>query len=139
MARYFLNDEAHALLQEIFRAYRSGTDFGQVRTPEGDEGYLPPEVYVARAPAGGIPALNPGADTGTDGTAATDDVPGTAECRVYRLSGVGAAARMNYAGFTKWVYNLNGYAVPDGAWVKISRDKFGSWFVDTVGLQVSQC
>ena len=139
MARYFLNDEAYALLQEIFRAYRSGTDFGQVRTAEGDEGYLPPEVYVARTPTGGIPALSQGTDTGTDGTALDDDVPGSAECRIYRVLGTGSSARLVYAGLTKWVYNLNGADLAGDTWVKVSRDKFGTWLVDTIGLQFSQC
>lgn len=81
-----------------------------------------PEVHVALAPAGGIPALDDGAGTGT----VTDDVTGSALCRVFRLNDSGGLTQIGSKELR--VRNLSTTAVDAGRYVLAVRDKFGTWF-----------
>lgn len=131
MARYVLNEESYALLREIFRAYKDEI-FGSEAAPRREEqvDYLPPEVYVAITPMGGIPAYSGGTATGTGTGATDDDVPGSAQCKVYRVLGAGPSASMHRVGNLEvLVYNLSQVAVDENIPVLIQRDKFGKWFV----------
>lgn len=83
-----------------------------------------PEVYVARTPAGGIPALVEQAGTGIA------DQPGSATCRVYRLLPQAGGKRLRpIPGLTKLVYNLSNSPIGAFRWVLVARDKLGDWFV----------
>jgi hypothetical protein len=77
------------------------------------------EVYVARAPEGGIPGM-----TGT--------TPGYADCVVYRVipdAGDGPALE-EVSGAVRTVYNL-GSAVAASRWLTIKKDKYGFWWPDS--------
>jgi hypothetical protein len=92
------------------------------------------EVHVVLTPAGGIPALVEGPDTGT--AFGTGDEPGgSAECRVFRRT----AAGMEYQGFTRDVYNLMPVDIPGRLFVLAVRDKWGDWYVPPVPLPFGQC
>lgn len=87
-----------------------------------------PEVYVARTPTAGIPAL------GVEGTGtSTDDVPGSADCPIYQLvdaPGTAEDAFLSKVGQVEHtVYNVGEEDVPGDRWVVIIRDKFGKWLV----------
>lgn len=95
-----------------------------------------PEVYVARAPAGGIPALS------VIGTG-TGDEPGHALCDVYRIAqsfgaGTGTAddgppkmVRVNP--LQRYVYNFTTADIAAHSWLVLVRDKFGLWIVSNNG------
>lgn len=85
-----------------------------------DEYTVTPDVHVARAPFGGIPALREESGTGFM------DVPGSAECSIYRLLG-GKLQRSSAT--SKTVYNLNHEAVGGNRWCLIHSDKDGKWWV----------
>lgn len=138
MARYVLNDESYALLREIFRAYKDeifGSEAEARREEQVD--YLPPEVYVAITPGGGIAAYSQGTETGTGTGATGDDTPGSAKCKVYRVLGAGPTASMHRVGNLEvLVYNLSRAAVDANTPVLIQRDKFGKWFVSGGAVSV---
>jgi hypothetical protein len=86
-----------------------------------------PEVYVAQAPAGGIPAL-------TAGTGGAGDRPGTASCAVYRVLGTATAPELKAVyGLSRTVHNLATVAVPGNSYVPVARDKFGKWLAVQAG------
>ena len=92
-----------------------------------------PEVYVAKVPPSGIPALSQTGTTGTGTEQPLDDVPGVAECEIFALDTEDAAAlRFNpLEDETRFVYNLSPRAISadETPWVTIHRDKFGTWYV----------
>lgn len=85
-----------------------------------------PEVYVARAPEGGIPGIDENT-TGTGSPGWQDDIPGSAVCEIYKLSPVNDVYTLKRTGFYKTVYNL-GAAVDGQALVSAVRDKWGKWW-----------
>lgn len=86
------------------------------------EEILPPEVYVAKTPAGGIAAMD---------VSSTLPVPGYATCTIYRIIFAGIVPQLTVVGgLTKIVYNLALTALPADTWVKVSRDKYGQWYAD---------
>ncbi len=94
-----------------------------------------PEIYIARVPTGGIPALSEGPGTGSgSGTGPleiADDIPGEAECNIYRLltNDAGVPRLEGIDGLTRIVYNLCTVDIDEYQWVLVVKDKFGSWFV----------
>lgn len=92
-----------------------------------------PEVYVAKVPPSGIPALSQTGTTGTGTEQPLDDIPGRAECEIFALDAEDASAlRFNrLEDETRYVYNLSPRAISadETPWVTIHRDKFGEWYV----------
>lgn len=88
---------------------------------------LAPEVYLAKAPEGGIPGSNASTGTGTG----TGDLFNFADCQLYRtyLGDDGNQKAQQVASFTRRVYNLFEADVPEGQWCLVVRDKFGTWWV----------
>ena len=147
MATYVLGDKAKreltAVVEQIRRQLRSvpGRDVGEFDLDGA------PETYLALTPSAGIAALDPGAsETGTGtSTAAYDDAPGFAECRVFRVNGYGAAAVLQPVdGLTRDVYNVSEDEIAGDTWILVTRDKFGTWFAlkggagagDTIAVDV---
>lgn len=126
---YYLGREDREKFLALWRDYTSR----RAPQPRHPDRKLPqtPEVYVARTPPGGIPALD-AQGTGTS----DDDSPGSATCDLYRIvqdfgAGTGTAddgpPSLRPTGRTKLVYNLSEAAVDGDAWVLVVRDKFGNW------------
>lgn len=87
-----------------------------------DQDFPSPDVYIAKPQSGGgIPALTPGAGTGTD----AGDMPGSALCDIYQLTETGLV----FTGWAELVYNLSDSAISQ-RWITIKRDKFGSWLAE---------
>jgi hypothetical protein len=89
-----------------------------------------PETYVARTPAGGIPAMDAGTSTGTGTTSLMDDVPGYAECTIYQLLHTGSTGPHlePIPSLTRRVYNLSNDDIPGNVWIVVTRDKWGAWY-----------
>lgn len=138
MARAFLltekdRDLVNELLAEARRARRNPP----LRMVPSQEDPQAPEVYIALTPALGIPALvadenyGTGTGSGTGTLMGGANTPGSAECSIYRiLQTEGVDDLWAVPGVTRKVFNLSETAVPGNRWVKVSRDKFGSWLVD---------
>ena len=132
--------------KDLVRWFRQMKAAGPVdRRPidAGHDAAQTPEVHVARAPAGGIPAMNFGANTGT-GTGSSDygdDVPGSADCVVFRCVDVAGVRKLKPVGVkTQTVLNVSYGSVDPGAWVVVARDKFGDWYVlNTIGKDFGTC
>lgn len=86
--------------------------------------YPAPDVYVARTPESGIPAIDQDVGSGHN------DYVNASHCQVYQLLEVGTGGTFEAVdGFTVPVYNLGTSAVTGGTWVIVVRDKFGGWYV----------
>lgn len=135
---HYISESDAQILRRMAADYRRrvGNTTGRGRR-DGieDEESNAPEVYIARTPAGGLPGLDRG-PTGT-GSVITDDSPGEAECAIYRIvDGGGFPLLEPVDGLEKLVYNLTEQDVPEGKWICVIRDKFGSWLLlpGTLGL-----
>jgi hypothetical protein len=99
------------------------------RQPRGDPAGLgpdvdlsaAPEVYIARTPTGGIPAL-------VAGSGGALDKPGVASCAVWRILGTSTRPELKAVeGLKRTVHNLTTAVIPADQWVLVAREKFGSW------------
>jgi hypothetical protein len=113
----FLTNADVALLKEMANQLRSG----RFNTPSKStaesafalaEDYQAPETYIAKPPAGGIPAV-----TGT--------TPGFAMCEIYRVVNGNI---VQLGGIVKKVHNITSNVITSD-WVTVSRDKLGIWLV----------
>lgn len=125
-----LSHEAAKQLKEMLEWYRRLPKNAPAANAAPDSDAMPPEVYVAKTPAGGIPA-------------ASGTRPGYADCDVYRmmllhetLTGTGTGTSFDdfgynleaVYGFSQRVHNLSTTAVAGASYVLIEREKFGFWF-----------
>lgn len=125
-------DLIQRFLDESRRASVNTTQRGREGQTEHEE-WLVPEVYVARVPANGIPALvGSGGDAqllGREG-----DQPGFADCQIYRVLATAGKPKLRKVSFhPKTVFNLSTSAINSIPWLLTLRDKFGSWFAAGVG------
>lgn len=109
---YLLTERDRAIMREIVAEVRRtiGNTTGRAGV-EWDE-HQAPEVYVAKTPSGGIPAL-------------ANDEPGSAACYVYRI----IEGSIGSIGARRIIYNLGSTAVSGDEWIPVIRDKFGAWLV----------
>lgn len=110
-------DDIGVLRTLIDRARRQGVNrpIPMLEAPRPDGA---PDVYVAIAPGGGIPAR-----AGT--------VPGVASCEVYKVNHPdgGAPALAAVGGLSVPVYNFGEAPVLAGVYCTVIRDKWGVWSV----------
>lgn len=134
MAVYVLTEEDVVELREVL-AERRRRSLSTANRPRVDAEYdgLPPEVYIAYTPTGGIPALAVNI-TGT-GTQEEDDTPGSAECDIYRI----IDGFFVSTGVTRTVYNLSPLAVDGKHWIVVMRDKWGTWVIPNIGKDFGVC
>jgi len=124
-----------------------GQDFNQIRDLIG--GTIPKgrrlprnikiqqctDIYLAKTPDDGIPALSRGADTGTgDGD---PPVPGSAVCTIYKqiIPTNSQQVEMVPAGMTKLVYNLSLGSIRGQSWIEVKKTKYGLWFANAISTQ----
>lgn len=139
-----MNDPAYYLSDRDRQDFLAMRDEWRRRTNGGGQGFhrrdhtadQTPDVFLARTPAGGIPA------TDVNGTGTTDDeVFGSATCTIYRLSisgsGTGTADEDNLVegmDQTRRVFNLGAEPIEGDTWILVTRDKFGVWWVTETGI-----
>lgn len=119
---YYLNREDLVKFRTLWKAHKGKGPTRPRGDDRGRDPYQPPEVYVCRTPTGGIPALD-SSGTGT----ASDDAPGSASCRVYRVDDDGELSPVS-SDLSRTVYNITGDDISGSTWVLAIRDKFGQWF-----------
>jgi hypothetical protein len=106
-----------------------------------------PPMLVCLTPFDGVPGLKePGSTTGTGtgtGTATEEalDRPGEKVCDVYRKlpDSVTGRSVMRKCGFTVKVTNLNHRAVLGAQFVTVHQDRFGDWYIPSMGLIFAEC
>lgn len=149
--QFYLSESDQALLREWISVARHSPR--NVHNRHGkcvadDEEMMAPEVYVARTPEDGIPALDEnnvigtGSGTGSDVEliAFDDDEPGYASCNVYRVdlvqhTGTGnpTPTLVSIDELTRRVYNLSTTEIAGNKLILIIRDKWDSWFAVSEG------
>lgn len=119
-----------SVLKELIREVQSRRGVAATRpaTPEPD--IQAPEVYIARTPLTGVPALTAAVGTGTGTGAEAGDYPGYADCQLYRILGqFGSTPYIESLGVpVRRVFNCSKQAVPGGIWILVARDKIGAWW-----------
>lgn len=134
---YFLSEEDRvtlkAIIDEVRRRFGNLVGRGREGSIEYEE-QMAPEVYIARTPAAGIPALvepagGAGPGTGTESGASWGE-PGHADCDIFQIVvQSGAAELRSVPNLSKRVFNLSFTAMEGNTWVILSRDKFGRWCI----------
>jgi hypothetical protein len=136
MATLYTFSEAEiSLLKEMANSYRGRRRNTSNRS---DDDYWDESqnsfTYIALTPDEGIDALTqPGTGTGTNFPDAEGDIPGSAECDIYRiyppdtLGGLYTLRAITY--LTETVYNLSQSAVEGNRWVLITQDRFANWII----------
>lgn len=121
MAAYLLSESDRRAIQRLLNESRVRGDTADA-TPTGHDGTAP-EVYVARTPGGGIPALAAG--RGSEGS----DIPGSAECEIFRVVyTTDVPELLPIDGMVHQVLNLSAEPIPNDLPILVVRDKSGSWF-----------
>lgn len=123
---YLLTEKDRELIRGLIAEERRRYG-GTAQRPHNDgEDWQTPEVYVANTPEGGIPALS---DLGTGSGAGPGDVPGYADCDIYKikLDGDGEPTTVKAGSLSKRVYNFSASGITGDSWVLTIRDKFGKW------------
>ncbi len=120
---FFLSENDHKLVQELLSAYHSGDiSFRSPKARRREYDYTSsPDVYIAKPPEGGIPALVSG----------TPDVAGKAECDIYQINDNDELVQAP-SSFSREVYNLSPNII-ETDWIIVRRDKYGRWIVANRG------
>tara|TARA_R110000824_G_scaffold172434_1_gene350267 strand:+ start:6410 stop:7168 length:759 start_codon:yes stop_codon:yes gene_type:complete len=128
MALRDFSDEEMVILKQITLDWRN-REGGNARKPEKLTG-IPAEtlgqvndVYIARIPVGGLPALNENEGATGSSTTLEDDTPNSIVCDLYRIA---ASGFMVPVGLSKRVYNISTSEIAE-SWASVHRDKFGKW------------
>lgn len=89
-----------------------------------------PDVYIARIPTDGIPAL-----ILADGSTGSEDEIGTAECAIYRveIDEDGKSRPRETRVPDKLIHNVSQTDIPGDTWAIVQRDKYGKWLVTQPG------
>jgi hypothetical protein len=106
--------DAVTLKSFLDRLRRDTEKVSTSRDFKDDSDYLPPEVYLAKVPPGGIPA-------------ASGDTLGSADCDIYRAI-PSSGGQTEKLGYSKTIYNPGSTAAPADSLALVARDKFGSWY-----------
>lgn len=121
MGYVLLTEEDETLLKQFLEQLKSSRlnrPTGMIEPERDVEEYHTPEVYVAK-PQTTIPGIS-------------DDVPGQAECNIYRIDVQGGAsgepALVKVGDLAKTVFNLSANPV-NADWVVTQRTKYGRWTV----------
>lgn len=135
---YTVTAEEAAILRRLVERERNRLDNPSNRPHVPLPILASPEVLIALAPEGGIPALGDEAvpELGFTGTGSgLGDLfePSAVECDIYRivLDDFGVA-QLDKVWITALVYNLSGSAIAEGSWVVVLQDRFGCWLAAAV-------
>lgn len=117
---------------EMWKWYKTQSPKRPIPTVELDD-YPAPDIYIAKTPTGGIPAISLAA--GRPGTDIYDE-PGYAKCDIYRIvenqylytgTGPGDDELHKMESTQKRVYNLSPTLIPGSAYIPVARTKQGVW------------
>lgn len=137
---YGFTEKDIAILRDIIQKVKSNPSIARRAFYPDDavEGFYY-ESYLARTPEGGIPALSVGDITGTGDDAPYDDIPGEAECDIYRLLKVDGVNELTKTLISVTVYNFSQLRVPGSDWVIVTKDPWGTYYATNAGLSFQEC
>lgn len=128
MPLIYLTPEDVKVLQALVRFGRSQR-VNLLALHEGLPEGLAPDVYIAKTPTGGIPALTLPVGTST-GMFAT---PGKADCDIYTIRETtlgGTPQLVPIPNIERTVYNISLVDVEENEYILIKRIKGGKWVID---------
>lgn len=122
---YGLTAADHEMLKHLIQQLRANPGILNTRNRpqiERERNTESSQVYVARTPTDGIPAVD--LNTGTS----LDDEPGEAECDIYQISRYSNPVTISpTAANDRLVYNVSTSPIPGDTWIVIAKDAFGAW------------
>lgn len=126
---YYLSNEDKIVLDKLIADYKSLVN-NPVRTLSASSDYTTPEIYLARTPDTGIPAL-------TEATGVSNqDTPGSATCYIYKISTNGQTGESTISAVDqvrRKVFNVSHEDIGGNRWIVVVKDKFGAWFATIAG------
>lgn len=126
---FYIEEDDAKIVNEVISDYRrrnraTASPLEAEREAEMDDMFTP-EVYVAKIPEAGIPALTE--DGGSP-------VPGTATCDIYKVISSMVGTTLVGAEFDKPVYNVSAQSIEttseNGDYKIVWRDKYGHWVTE---------
>ena len=124
---YVLSEDdkkALSILNQLVKQGKLNITRGYEHGKVDHEEHQAPEIYVAKTPSAGIPAI-------------TQTNPGKADCEIYRLipaiGSDGEADLEEVPNHEKTVYNISGIDIEGDVYVLVSKEKYGSWVVGPPG------
>lgn len=124
MAGYVLSENDREQLRQLLEKDRKNPK--KTRLKNDTDQSQSPDVYIARTPHEGIPAL-----AEEPGTASFEenDQPGYADCTIYFVSEETDVPTLEQTDATpQRVYNLSTSRILGDTWVVAIRDKFNAWY-----------
>ncbi len=118
---YLLTADELELLQRLLNDSRRRLQNPQARYDSQLGHRFAPEVYVAKSPFSGVPALVDSEDGSTA-------YPGKATCDIYYVTDLDSVERLTPYESQKVVYNLSHDDIPTCTWFIVLRDKAGRWW-----------
>lgn len=118
---YLLTEDDVRTLRAVLAAVKGRRQNTTGRPGPWEDDPTSPEMYAAKTPSGGIPAM-------------AGVTPGSADCEIYRLIPSGAVWVLESMGAAdKEVFSLAATEVAGNEWVLVQRDKHGRWWVSGTG------
>lgn len=123
---YILSQADVALLKQVVHHFKN-TPLNPRNRPHFDDEPVTQDIYLARTPNSGIPALVRSAD------AAHHDLPGSALCDIYHLTTVSdVTAIYSIPLFRKRVWNIADVAIGGNKWIVVNRTRAGYWLAQAL-------
>ena len=126
MSLNFLSDNDVRILKDLVSWKNRQTENSAVNRSNSDSiNDSTSEVYIARVPTIGIPAL-----TSIGTTPSPGDIPGTSTCEIYRIYDVGSGDPIieRDSSSDQLVYNYSTSRISgDSEWISIIKTKNGRW------------
>ncbi len=132
---YTLTEDDVKTLRDLVAWSRRGISNTVNRPAPPIDAPSPRDVYIARAPAEGIPGMvgveppttGSGSGTGTGPDSGFDNRPSGAECQVWRIIRGEQVTDVQETEFTRFVYNVSRSAIAGDDWLYLVQDEFGDW------------
>lgn len=129
----FIKEDDIPILQQMIAEYRRHNREGDIQPhilieEEPADDIFTPEVYVAKTPVGGIPALEVEI---YPATGSIHYVPGKARCDIYKLWPRTSLTEQELIAtiYDQLVYNVSQHRI-DSLFKIVWRDKYGDWVTD---------
>ncbi len=130
---HFMTEQDRDVINSLVRERRAQRQNASQRPYYPEDDSKAPDVYVARITSEVSALQDDDATIGTATGTGTGVIPGSGMADIYRTDIVWGENRLHSIIREQVVYNLSDGVIKVGAWVLISRDKWGVWYITGTG------